>query len=255
MNGNGETIDNVIDGYDEWKRQTDEANLLNRKRQAEVSNQIKQILGDDLFNDLKSNSSNLLNKCNAGVSVICDEDVLDYVKDSVKLFRQASLKQSFLLRDAEALEMLSSIVALLPDESLREQILTVLNQQIRSCSKTPSKIKDNHPLPALVESDLNESFVRGSGAGGQKINKTANKVVLVHKSTQIRVECQETRSLQQNRKIARKRMQLKLDEHLNGIESKVLQKVAKKVNKKARSKAKNKARRRKKEAAKENESL
>ena len=76
-------------------------------------------------------------------------------------------------------------------------------------------------IPELKESDLEESFVRGrfpletvvppthhkdpgSGPGGQSINKTNNNVQLLHKPTGIQVKCQETRSLQQNRKIARK---------------------------------------------------
>lgn len=29
--------------------------------------------------------------------------------------------------------------------------------------------------------DIDETFVRGSGAGGQKINKTSNKVQMLHK--------------------------------------------------------------------------
>ena len=72
----------------------------------------------------------------------------------------------------------------------------------------------------LNEADLEESFVRGSGPGGQKINKTANCVQLLHKPTGIRVECQETRSLEYNRKIARKRLIRKLDWHYNGWQSK-----------------------------------
>ncbi len=51
--------------------------------------------------------------------------------------------------------------------------------------------------------DLEESFVRGSGAGGQKINKTSSTVVLRHLPTGIEVRCQEERSLTQNRCLAR----------------------------------------------------
>ena len=49
-------------------------------------------------------------------------------------------------------------------------------------------------------------FDTGSGPGGQSINKTANNVQLLHKPSGIRVTCQETRSLQQNRLIARKKL-------------------------------------------------
>ena len=44
----------------------------------------------------------------------------------------------------------------------------------------------------------------GSGPGGQSINKTNNNVQLLHEPTGIQVKCQQTRSLGQNRKIARK---------------------------------------------------
>ena len=63
----------------------------------------------------------------------------------------------------------------------------------------------NHRIE-LNESDLEERFVRGSGPGGQKINKTSNRVVLVHVPTGLRVECQDQRSLSANRKIARNKL-------------------------------------------------
>ena len=65
-------------------------------------------------------------------------------------------------------------------------------------------------LPEIPARDIQESFVRGSGAGGQKINKTNNKVVLLHIPTRLRVDCQTTRSLQQNRKIAYQKLRQKL---------------------------------------------
>ena len=252
MNGRGETISDVIGNYDNWKRQKDENDELNRKRQAEVANQIKNILGSDHYNCFKDISSALLEKTNNS-SLRVDESVLhEYVKDSLKLFRESSMVQNNVLNEAEALDLLSNLVAVLPDERLREELLTVLSKYINN--KLTDKKRGNILLPTLVDSDLTESFVRGSGSGGQKINKTANKVVLVHNPTQIRVECQQTRSLQQNRKIARKRMQLKLDEHFNGTESKTTQKIAQKINKKAKNKARNKARRKKKAAEKEKDS-
>ncbi|KAJ3904522.1 hypothetical protein F5879DRAFT_1022831 [Lentinula edodes] len=59
-------------------------------------------------------------------------------------------------------------------------------------------------IPELKEEDIEESFVRGSGPGGQSVNKTENNVQLLHKPTGIRVACQETRSLFTNRMLARR---------------------------------------------------
>eukprot|EP00984_Skeletonema_dohrnii_P032961 scaffold28185_cov121-Skeletonema_dohrnii-CCMP3373.AAC.2 len=106
--------------------------------------------------------------------------------------------------------------------------------------------ESNYALPELNEEELEEKFVKGSGAGGQKVNKTSNRVILVHTPTGLRVECQDTRSLQQNRKIARKRLRLKLDAFINGDASRAGQKATKAVTKKAKNKARSKRRRRQK---------
>ena len=55
----------------------------------------------------------------------------------------------------------------------------------------------------IREDDLEESFIRGTGAGGQKINKTSSTVVLRHKPTGIEVRCQKERSQVMNRHFAR----------------------------------------------------
>ncbi|CAG8550057.1 8251_t:CDS:2 [Funneliformis caledonium] len=68
----------------------------------------------------------------------------------------------------------------------------------------------------LNEQDLIESFVKGSGNGGQKINTSSNCVDLRHVPTGMRVQCQKTRSLQQNRNIARKILIERLDNYYNG---------------------------------------
>ncbi len=55
----------------------------------------------------------------------------------------------------------------------------------------------------IREDDLEEEFVRGSGPGGQKINKTSSTVVLRHVPTGLEVRCQKERSQVMNRHWAR----------------------------------------------------
>ncbi len=55
----------------------------------------------------------------------------------------------------------------------------------------------------IREEDLQEEFVRGSGPGGQKINKTSSTVVLRHLPTGTEVRCQRERSQVMNRHWAR----------------------------------------------------
>ena len=50
--------------------------------------------------------------------------------------------------------------------------------------------------------DVSERFVRGSGPGGQKINKTSSTVTLRHAPTGIEVRCQAGRSQSANREEA-----------------------------------------------------
>ena len=58
----------------------------------------------------------------------------------------------------------------------------------------------------IREGDLEETFIRGTGAGGQKINKTSSTVVLRHVPTGIEVRCQRERSQSQNRILAREEL-------------------------------------------------
>jgi len=58
----------------------------------------------------------------------------------------------------------------------------------------------------ISEDQLVEKFVTGWGKGGQKRNKSASCVYLCHKPTGIEIKCQEYRSLNANRFIARRRL-------------------------------------------------
>lgn len=55
----------------------------------------------------------------------------------------------------------------------------------------------------MREEDLEEQFVRGSGAGGQKINKTSSTVMLRHVPSGVEIRCQRERSQIMNRYWAR----------------------------------------------------
>ena len=58
----------------------------------------------------------------------------------------------------------------------------------------------------IREEDLVETFVRGAGPGGQKINKTSSCVSLAYPAMDIRVKCQASRSLTLNRYRAREEL-------------------------------------------------
>lgn len=50
--------------------------------------------------------------------------------------------------------------------------------------------------------EVEERFVRGTGAGGQKINKTSSTVWLQHRPTGVEVRCQRERNQSVNRLLA-----------------------------------------------------
>ena len=58
----------------------------------------------------------------------------------------------------------------------------------------------------INESDLEESFARSSGPGGQNVNKVSTAVTLRHLPSGISVTAQDSRSQAVNRKLARKRL-------------------------------------------------
>lgn len=58
----------------------------------------------------------------------------------------------------------------------------------------------------ITGDSLLEKFVRGSGAGGQKINKTSNCVFLKHLPSGVAIKCQIDRSREMNRFLARREL-------------------------------------------------
>ena len=63
----------------------------------------------------------------------------------------------------------------------------------------------------IHEEDLEETFVRSSGPGGQHVNKTSTCVRLTHRPTGISVRAQQSRSQGLNRFLARRTLADRLE--------------------------------------------
>jgi len=61
------------------------------------------------------------------------------------------------------------------------------------------------------EADIEETFVRSGGHGGQNVNKTATCVMLLHRPSGLQVKCQTTRHQGRNRILARRLLLDKLE--------------------------------------------
>jgi protein subunit release factor B len=104
----------------------------------------------------------------------------------------------------------------------------------------PPQIQDKLDALGVLPGDITERFVRGSGPGGQKINKTSSTVHLRHKPTGVEVRVQRERSQAANRELAWAELCAKLLERIRSAERERQQAVAK-----AKRRARPKSRRQK----------
>ena len=67
------------------------------------------------------------------------------------------------------------------------------------------------------ETEIEESFVRSGGHGGQNVNKTSTCVMLLHRPTGLQVKCQATRQQGLNRFLARRLLLDKIEAMKTGF--------------------------------------
>ena len=79
----------------------------------------------------------------------------------------------------------------------------------------------------IREEDIEEKFIRGSGKGGQKINKTSSCVYLLHQPSGIEIKCQQDRSQAMNRFIARRELCERVAEQVHGEKTRKQQEAEK----------------------------
>ncbi len=79
----------------------------------------------------------------------------------------------------------------------------------------------------IQDKDIVEKFVRSSGKGGQKINKTSTCVYLKHLPTGIEIKCQKERLQSINRFLARRILTDKIEAMILGKKSAERQRIEK----------------------------
>ncbi len=94
-------------------------------------------------------------------------------------------------------------------------------------SQKEKQLKEKMEALDIQEEDIEESFIRSGGKGGQHVNKTSTCVYLKHIPTGIEVKCQEERSQAMNRYRARVILANKIEQLAKGKESAEIQRIEK----------------------------
>ena len=90
-----------------------------------------------------------------------------------------------------------------------------MNVALFSVSDEKNKwLQERMEVLGIYEKDIEEKFVRSSGSGGQKVNKTSTCVYLRHIPTGFEIKCMKERSQSLNRFLARRELVRKVEEGL-----------------------------------------
>jgi len=89
------------------------------------------------------------------------------------------------------------------------------------------ELADRMKALGIEKSDLEETFIRAGGPGGQKVNKSSVAVRLIHRPSGLEVRCQQNRSQAINRFLARRRLVAKLEAKIHGEKSEEQKRIEK----------------------------
>jgi len=103
------------------------------------------------------------------------------------------------------------------------------------------ELRERMAAAGLREEDLEESFIRSGGPGGQKVNRSATCVRLLHRPSGLEVKMQRSRSQGINRFYARRRLCERLEAARLGPRSVLAQEQAKIARQKDRRRRRKRA--------------
>lgn len=124
------------------------------------------------------------------------------------------------------------------EESKPEIILSLggkVNVVLFAVSEEKNRwLQERMEVLGIHEKDIEEKFIRSSGRGGQKVNKTSTCVYLRHIPTGFEIKCMKERSQSLNRFLARRELVRRVEEGLGRLtpEDIIMDKVRRKKSKK-----------------------
>ncbi|MCD4678613.1 MAG: peptide chain release factor-like protein [Desulfobacula sp.] len=102
------------------------------------------------------------------------------------------------------------------------------------------KLEKKMAVLGIKKEDIEEKFIKSSGRGGQRVNKTSSAVFLKHKKTNLSVKCGKARSQHLNRFLALRSLVEKIEANMTGGVEKDQKRIEKIRKQKQRRKRKTK---------------